>query len=298
MARRKHNTKGNAVGKTPSENTVVADSSNPKLTEIDALQLVLDLVGMVPGAGAVADVLNTGISVYRGDFIGAFLNIVSAVPGAGDIAGGAKIVKNAGKYLDALKVVEKKVLPKLPKKLAEPMQDFINEARNKITEMIGGSKVKPKKTEAPASAKSKSGTKDNAQVKDGKNKKGKKKDCKALEGGTPGAKYKGGKYGKIKNGGKARGQEAHHMPADAISPKSKFLGPAIQMDYADHRLTASCDHNNPAHAAAQESLVSQGKAGMMAAIAMDIADIRGLFGNKYDSAIAQMVAWAKCMGYV
>ena len=29
-------------------------------------------------------------------------------------------------------------------------------------------------------------------------------------------------------------------------------------------------------------------------MAMDILDIRAKFGNKYDSAIAQMMAWAKC----
>jgi len=31
---------------------------------------------------------------------------------------------------------------------------------------------------------------------------------------------------------------------------------------------------------------------------MDIVDIRKKFGNNYDSAIAQMMAYAKCKGHV
>ncbi len=135
--------------------------------------------------------------------------------------------------------------------------------------------------------------------------KGKKKEkkvdpCKALEGGVPGEKYKGGKYGKIAPGGKARGQEAHHMPADSASPIKQNNGPAIQMDRADHKQTASYDNKKGAdeYRKIQKALMSRGKAGRFNAMLMDIADIKKKFGNKYDSAIAQMIAYSKCKEYI
>lgn len=36
----------------------------------------------------------------------------------------------------------------------------------------------------------------------------------------------------------------------------------------------------------------------MQAVMMDIADVRSQFGNKYDAAIAQYLAWAKCKGFL
>ena len=112
----------------------------------------------------------------------------------------------------------------------------------------------------------------------------------------PGAQHKGGRYGTIAPGGAARGQEAHHIPAAAAAGGSRLNKPAIQMDVADHRRTASWDQNPGASAfrSQQSALMSRGPKGMLAAMAMDILDIRAKFGNKYDSAIAQMMAWAKC----
>ena len=108
-----YNTKGKVVGQSPGSGKPAA-AANPELSEVDALQLLLDLAGMIPGAGAVPDLLNAGISAAKGDYIGAALSVVSAVPGLGDAAGAAKIAKNADKYAQALAVVETKVLPKLP----------------------------------------------------------------------------------------------------------------------------------------------------------------------------------------
>jgi hypothetical protein len=44
--------------------------------------------------------------------------------------------------------------------------------------------------------------------------------------------------------------------------------------------------------------MKQGKAGYRKAMMMDVADIESKFPGKYTSAIAQMLAWAKCMGYI
>jgi hypothetical protein len=62
----------------------------------DGLQVVLDIVGFIPGVGEVADATNAGISVLRGDFLGAALSALSLIPVAGDALGkGAKYLLKA-----------------------------------------------------------------------------------------------------------------------------------------------------------------------------------------------------------
>lgn len=58
---------------------------------LDGVQMALDVAGMAPGVGAIPDLMNAAISVLRGDWVGAGLSIVAAVPGVGDVVGGAKI---------------------------------------------------------------------------------------------------------------------------------------------------------------------------------------------------------------
>lgn len=74
---------------------------------LDGVQLALDAAGMVPVLGAVPDLINASISVLRGDWVGAGLSILAAVPGVGDVVGGAKIAykgtKIAGKATKAVK---------------------------------------------------------------------------------------------------------------------------------------------------------------------------------------------------
>lgn len=147
-------TKGQIVHQPPSSGKPAA-AANPELSELDALQLLLDLAGMVPGAGAVPDLLNAAISLAQGDFIGAALSAVSAVPGVGDAAGAAKIAKNGEKYAQALAVVEAKVLPKLPESVGKPLKEFIDKAKRKIDEIKGPKKdapepLPPKKEPEPA----------------------------------------------------------------------------------------------------------------------------------------------------
>ena len=52
---------------------------------------------MVPVLGAIPDLINASISVLRGDWVGAGLSIVAAVPGVGDVVGGAKIAYKGAK---------------------------------------------------------------------------------------------------------------------------------------------------------------------------------------------------------
>ena len=58
---------------------------------LDGVQMALDVAGMAPGVGAIPDLLNAAISVVRGDWVGAGLSVVAAVPLVGDVAGGARI---------------------------------------------------------------------------------------------------------------------------------------------------------------------------------------------------------------
>ena len=64
---------------------------------LDGVQLALDAAGMVPVLGAIPDLINASISVLRGDWVGAGLSIVAAVPGVGDVVGGAKIAYKGAK---------------------------------------------------------------------------------------------------------------------------------------------------------------------------------------------------------
>lgn len=79
--------------------------------------------------------------------------------------------------------------------------------------------------------------------------------------------------------------EVHHMPADSSSHLERCDGPAIVMDYDDHRETASCGNSRDAqeYRAKQKELIEQGK--FREAFQMDVDDIHEKFGDKYDEAI-------------
>ncbi|MDE7414561.1 MAG: hypothetical protein K2N05_12350 [Muribaculaceae bacterium] len=100
----------------------------------------------------------------------------------------------------------------------------------------------------------------------------------------------GGRYQDLKNEGYGWNTkpptEVHHMPADSSSNLERCDGPAIVMDYEDHRETASCGNSREAqeYRAKQKELIEQGK--FREAFQMDVDDLREKFGNKYDDAIA------------
>ena len=81
-------------------------------TILDWTQTALDIIGFIPGPiGMIADVLNTGISLARGDYAGAALNAIGIIPGLGDAAKAAKMGANAlqgaAKLADAAKTAGK-----------------------------------------------------------------------------------------------------------------------------------------------------------------------------------------------
>ena len=101
----------------------------------------------------------------------------------------------------------------------------------------------------------------------------------------------GGSYKEVARDCEGGDYEVHHMPADSVSYLDRNDGPAIRMEKADHRQTASCGNSREAreYRAKQKELIDQGK--FREAIQMDIDDIREKFGNKYDGAIKEMLKY-------
>ena len=111
------------------------------------------------------------------------------------------------------------------------------------------------------------------------------------------AARKGGSYAECRKVS-LEGEEVHHMPAKSASNLEVNDGPAIRMDAADHRQTASCGNSIEAreYREIQRGLIEEGK--FREAIQMDIDDIRMHFGDKYDDAIEEMLSYAAERGYI
>lgn len=73
------------------------DLSNNKGIDVnsvlDGIQIALDIAGLVPGFGAIPDLTNAAISALRGDWVGAGVSMLAAVPGIGDAAAAAKFAR-------------------------------------------------------------------------------------------------------------------------------------------------------------------------------------------------------------
>jgi hypothetical protein len=114
---------------------------------------------------------------------------------------------------------------------------------------------------------------------------------------------KGGPHGQTKLPW-GDGLESHHMPAKSINGLHPDVGPAIQMDRADHLLTSS--HGSRSGSAAYrshiEDLLNQGK--VREAMAIEIRDVRraAFEGSgdmrKYNNAMREMLEYARRIGYV
>jgi hypothetical protein len=156
------NTTGRVVGETPSA-SVPASQANPELDPLDALQMLLDIGGLIPGAGVAADLINAVISVFRGDFLGALFSAGAAVPLVGDAAGVAKIAAKIDKYREAVRVVRAKVLDKLPAGLKKQLEDYLKKVEDFLANL--GKKEEPPKKPKEAPKKSEGDTQVKPRVK-------------------------------------------------------------------------------------------------------------------------------------
>ena len=102
---------------------------------------------------------------------------------------------------------------------------------------------------------------------------------------------KGGSYRDVKKTSDSKIHEVHHIPADNVTNLEYGKGPAIKMEIGDHRRTASYGSSREAreYREKQKELVDQGK--FREAIQMDLDDIHEKFGDKYDDAIGEMLAY-------
>jgi hypothetical protein len=144
-----YNTTGILKGPSPPS-AVKAEEANPEIvvtaqpiSRLDALQMLLDVVGLIPALGAPADILNAIISGARGDWLGAGLSLFGVVPVAGEAATAAKIAKNSERYAAAVAKVADEILPHLPASVRDKLQPAIGAARKKIDELAGGRKAAP-----------------------------------------------------------------------------------------------------------------------------------------------------------
>jgi hypothetical protein len=112
------NTLGRLVGET-APNTLPAVHANPPIeaeTEeegisgeqvLDAIQLGLDVIGLIPVVGEIADFFSAGISFARGDYVGATLSLAAAIPFAGWLATGAKGIRRGASIIKSTENAEK-----------------------------------------------------------------------------------------------------------------------------------------------------------------------------------------------
>ena len=104
-------------------------------------------------------------------------------------------------------------------------------------------------------------------------------------------RLQGGKYNDVKG----IGGEGHHMPSHdsykGIVDLSRGAGAAIAMEPRDHALTASYGNTRAAqqYRARQRELIRAGR--FHEAMQMDIDNVRGLFGDRYNEAIDQMLKY-------
>ncbi|MBK4991364.1 DNA/RNA non-specific endonuclease [Pseudomonas sp. S36] len=102
------NTLGRVNGETPAS-AKAANDANPEVESespaegltgdeiLDGIQLGLDIFGLIPVVGEIADVANAGISLARGDYAGAALSLLSAIPLVGYAGTAGKVVRHTAK---------------------------------------------------------------------------------------------------------------------------------------------------------------------------------------------------------
>lgn len=151
----KGNTMGRVVG-TPGTAPVPASAANPPVKAqttaeattgtkiLDGVQVGLDVVGLIPGVGEVADLANAGISALRGDWVGAGLSLASAIPFAGWGAAAGKAGRRAVQAVssEAAEKAAKEVAERTAKEAALKAE---KEAAETAAKGKNGGKVKPKK---------------------------------------------------------------------------------------------------------------------------------------------------------
>ncbi|WAB96302.1 GH-E family nuclease [Pseudomonas putida] len=131
-----------AMGKAANDANAEVDSETPAEgvtgeQALDGIQLGLDIVGLIPVVGEIADVANAGISLSRGDYAGAALSLLSAIPFVGYLGTAGKVGRHSAKPIqEASTEVAKKTYERSVKETTE------SQAKNTVAGIDGsGAKV-------------------------------------------------------------------------------------------------------------------------------------------------------------
>ena len=100
---------------------------------LDATQTALDVIGLIPVAGEIADVISGTISLARGNYADAAMSFASAIPIVGSFIGGAKIVKKAVKIVDKLE--DNRGVYDLVVKHGDDIQGYVGRSKDVFTRM-------------------------------------------------------------------------------------------------------------------------------------------------------------------
>ena len=125
---------------------------------LDGTQFILDILGLIPGFGELADGVNGIIYTLRGDALNAALSFAACIPFAGWAATGGKIVGKLAKIGDVSKFIDRakdfakyfdkvKDLGKAAMKYGDNVISFISKKGDDIWSFISKSKVIDKATE-------------------------------------------------------------------------------------------------------------------------------------------------------
>lgn len=120
-----------------------------KKADMEKLHLILDVAGLIPGVGEIADAANGLLYLTKGDYFLALLCLISMVPTVGDALGkGTKLAmwlnKLAPKTVEALGKV-KKHYPEIKKAILAAKALFVEykpEIDELIEKVMNGEKLK------------------------------------------------------------------------------------------------------------------------------------------------------------
>ena len=144
-----------AVPATQANAAIEAETQEEGITGehvLDGLQLGLDVVGLIPVVGEAADIISAGISLARGDYVGAGLSLLSAIPFVGYAGTAGKATRYGAKMAEASGKVGKEAADRAAKEAAdkaakEAAERTVREEAAKQTSLKAedGAKIRPKK---------------------------------------------------------------------------------------------------------------------------------------------------------
>ncbi len=75
---------------------------------LDATSAALTAASFIPGADTVTNLLQIPVDLLRGDYLGAGLDLIGAIPFIGEIADGAKVLSKADEITDSIRYGQKR----------------------------------------------------------------------------------------------------------------------------------------------------------------------------------------------